>query len=199
MEAGPKWQIRSDFQVGQNQPKFAMSTLFLWKNVHVFFPQVGKQGFKHVLESLSPLISHPPSPSNSVQHTRTVFWLSRIEILHWRWIGGEGGGWIFVQFCPYLFCLLNTKRVNMANFSGFWANLENRYKIVTCGWLAWSHSNLCISAPATNKVNTSSVVFSHSVWLQHSNTLHSKQSHGHCQGNWVLVGILCEQHCLVLW
>ena len=47
------------FQVAPNQLKFGVSTLFVLKNVCVFFPQSGKQGFKHILES-----SPPPPPLN---------------------------------------------------------------------------------------------------------------------------------------
>ena len=68
-----------------------------------FFPQAGKQGFKHVLES--------PTPSNSIKHTCTVFLLSRIEILgclemdRERGERGGGGGVDFHAILSIIFWL----------------------------------------------------------------------------------------------
>ena len=99
---GPRKPAPSDkfvviFQVAQNPLKFAMPTLFLCKNV-------------------------------------PVFWLSRIEILRWletdRERGGGGGtspNFVHI-FMPFekrnTRTFFNTRRVNMANFSGFWATCK---------------------------------------------------------------------------
>ena len=94
---------------------------FLWKIVPVFFfPQLGKQGFKHVLES-------PPPIPITWTHTH-----SDLALKDWnpRLLGdGQGGGRGGVtQFCPY-FCaywknntgtFFNAKRVDMGNVSEFW-------------------------------------------------------------------------------
>ena len=78
---------------------------FCVKKRPLFIPQAGKQGFKHVLESPPPL---PPSPSNSVKHTRTVFWLSRIEILRCLETGRERGGFS----CNFVHTWLPSRRKN---------------------------------------------------------------------------------------
>ena len=69
-----------------------MPTL-IWKTSPHFFPQAGKQGFKHIHESPPP----SPSPSPSLQwwewrkHTHTVFQFSRMEILYSLEMGRERG------------------------------------------------------------------------------------------------------------
>ena len=63
VQAGPNDYFVAIFQVAPNRLKFGMSTLFVLKNVPVlFFPQAGKQGFQHILESSPPPFSHPPPP-----------------------------------------------------------------------------------------------------------------------------------------
>ena len=96
-------------QVAQNPLKFGMPTLFVLRNVHVLFSTQGNKASNTFLKvhpcppllpPPSPLLLSPPPPphptSNSVKHTRTVFWLARIEILCCldmdRERGGGGGG-----------------------------------------------------------------------------------------------------------
>ena len=120
------------FQVAPNRLKFGMSTLFVLKNVPVFFfPQAGKQVFKHILESSPPAFSHPPPPppsipSNSIKDTCSVLALKdRNSTLFWDEQRGRGGGVEFDTILSILhFCILekkNTKTVDMPNFSRFGA------------------------------------------------------------------------------
>ena len=103
------------FQVAQNPLKFPVQTLFLWKNVPVvFFHKRGNKVSSTLLKvhppypPPSPPLPPPPSPSNRVQHTCTVFWLSRIKILHCLETDREVV-WIFTQFCPYFSAFLKNK------------------------------------------------------------------------------------------
>ena len=74
----------------------------------------------------------PPPPTNSVKGTCTVFWFSSIEILHCLETDREregGGGWIWRNFAHIFLhswkkntgTFFSTKRVDMPNFSRFWA------------------------------------------------------------------------------
>ena len=115
------------FQVAQNPLKFAMPTLFLWKNVPVF----------HKRENKAPntfLKAPSPSPSNCLKHTCTVFWLSRIELLRCLETDrGRGGGGVFSpQFCLYVSASLkkghfSTARSRHGKFQRILSNLENRH------------------------------------------------------------------------
>ena len=82
------------FQVARNPLKFGMLTLFVSKNVPVFFfPQAGKRGFKHALESPHPPLP-PPPPSNVVKHTHAQCFSSQGSESYnvWRRTQGGGGG-----------------------------------------------------------------------------------------------------------
>ena len=72
---------------------------FSVKKCPFFFPQVGKQSFKHVL--VSPSVPTPPPPfpptvGMVLQHMHSIYF-SRIEILHC--LETERG--ISATFCPY--------------------------------------------------------------------------------------------------
>ena len=121
------------FQVALNRLKFGMSTLFVLKNVPVFF--FHERGSK---ASNTFLKVHPPplpSISNCVKDTCKVFWSSKIEILHCLETDREGGVFEFDAILSIFFCILekkkrrffNTKGVEMPNFSRFWAT----WKIAT--------------------------------------------------------------------
>ena len=145
-QRGPKKPAPSDkfiaiFQVAQNPLKFAMQTLILWQNVPFFFTSgETRLQTRSTSPSSPPYLTPPPPSSNGVHHTCTMHsvWLSRIEILHGLEMDRGGrGGWIFCAILSIFFCLkwktihtgtfFNTKRVNMANFSGFSAT----WKIAT--------------------------------------------------------------------
>ena len=114
-------RIIANFQVARNPLKFGMPpTLFVLKNVPVFFCLFGlsTSGQRRL-------------QIRSEKHTRTVFWLSRIEMLRCldtdRERGEErrGGGRLnFAQYYAYFSVFLkkkhrDTKRIDMPNFSGF--------------------------------------------------------------------------------
>ena len=78
----------SIFQVARNPLKFGMLTLFVSKNVPVFFfSQAGKRGLKHALESPPP----PPPLSNGVKHTHAQCFSSQRSKSYnvWRQTRGE--------------------------------------------------------------------------------------------------------------
>ena len=127
------------YQVPPNRLKFGMPTLFVLKNVPVFFfPQAGKQGFKHILESSPPpplSCTPPPPPSISLQyrkrHMHSVLALKdrNSTLFGDEQRGGGGGGWIWHNFVHMFLhswkkttgTFFNTKRVDMPNFSRFGA------------------------------------------------------------------------------
>ena len=86
--------------------------------------------------------STPPPPTNSVKDTRTVFWLSSIEILRCLETDEERRGVEFDAISFVFFCILEKKTHGHAKFQPIMSNLENRYEIVTWGRLARSHSIL---------------------------------------------------------
>ena len=127
MQAGPMWLFRSDFpSCSESAEIWHADSFFLWKNGRAFFSTSGETR----LQTRS-WKSTPPPPTNSIKYTCTVFWLSRIEILHCLETDREGGGgrvWIWRNFV-HIFCILEKKtgRVDMSNFSWFWAT----WKIAT--------------------------------------------------------------------
>ena len=143
------------FQVAPNRLKFGMSTLFVLKNVPVYF-------FSRMQNNTDKIASNstPPSLSVSKQRRISIFEGQNtvrvcFTLLEEDWGGGGGGvregrGVGELSRMCLKPCLpacekrsrgtfFNTKRVEMPNFSRL-SNLENRYEIVTWGRLARSPS-----------------------------------------------------------
>ena len=130
------------FQVAQNPLKFAMSILFVLKNVRVFLSRRQRNMDKIAWKSNPPPPSLCPSPNNvGFRSLRAKHCLC--VVYYWRGGGGDarlgvGVWWTFKNMFEALFpCLweirtwtktfFHRKRVGMANFSGFWAT----WKITT--------------------------------------------------------------------
>ena len=115
-KAAPSDYFLAIFQVAPNRLKFGMSTLFVLKNVPVFFSTSGEARLQTHSWKFTPCPSRTPppppqSPSNSVKDTCTVFWPSKIEILCCLETDREGGG-EGVEFDAILsifFCILEKK------------------------------------------------------------------------------------------
>ena len=123
-QAGPKWQFSSNLQVAQNPLKFAMSTLFVLKNVPVvFFSRRQKSMDKIAWKSTPPPPSLCPSPNN------IGFWPLRAKTL-------------CVCFFPCLWWkkpeFFSQKKSRHGKFQRILSNLENRYEFVTWDQLPWT-------------------------------------------------------------
>ena len=140
-QAGLKWLFRSDFPSWSESAEIWHVYSFCVKRCPCFFPQAGKQGFKHILESSPPPPPPLQSPSNSVKDTCTVFWPSKMKILRCletdREGGGGGGGLNLMQFCPYVSAFLKkskssvSKLVNIIAWYRMWARLLAAWIIPT--------------------------------------------------------------------
>ena len=127
------------FQVAQNWLKFGMSTLFVLKNVPVFFKNAEKYGQNCV--KLNPLPSLCPSPNN------VGFWYLRAKtqsmcLLRFWWGRGEGGNekgrgegvdfqervWRLVSLLVEKNCrdIFSPKKGRHAKFQRILSYLENR-------------------------------------------------------------------------
>ena len=131
MESGPKWQIHSDFPSCSESAEIAMPTLFPWKNVAVFFfHKWGNKASNMFLKvPPSPFPPPPPPPSSNSGHTHAQCFGSQGSKFYivWRRTEREGGAILSIFFCLGHF--FNTNRVDMANFSGFWATWEIATKL----------------------------------------------------------------------
>ena len=136
MQDGPLWLFHSDFTSSSESAEIWHVYCFcVKKGPCFFFTSKASNMFSKVQPPPPPPPPHPscnpPPPSNSVKDTCTVLWPSKIEILCCLETNGEGrGGWIsrsFVKICLHSWknnntgTFLNTKRVDMPNFSRMWA------------------------------------------------------------------------------
>ena len=98
VQASPMWLFRSDFPSCSESSEIWHDSFSVKKCPWIFFHKRGNKASNTFLKVHPPpptlLASPPPHPSNSVKDTHTVFWLSRIEILHCLKMdrGGGGGG-----------------------------------------------------------------------------------------------------------
>ena len=120
------------FHVAQNPLKLAMSTLFVLKNVRVFFSKRQKNMDNIAWKSTTPNLSLYPSPNKPKISTLRAKSLCVCVLRYWR-VGGGGGGCeigggtfkkVFEALFPRLWTFFHRKRVGMANFSGFKATCK---------------------------------------------------------------------------
>ena len=121
------------FQVARNPLQFGMLTLFVLKNVPVFSSTDGETRLQTCSWKSTP--SLPPN----VKHTCTVFWLSRIEILHCLEMDRDGGGGGDFHTILSIFSdIFQNKKSQHAKFQWIPSNFKNRSEIGTYSSLPWS-------------------------------------------------------------
>ena len=142
-----KWQLQAgpiyydDFiaivQVAQNRLKFGMSTLFVLRNVPVYFSRMQKNIDKTTWNSTPPLC---PSPNIGFQSLRAKT-LCMCLLRYWSevcvcvWGGGGGGGGGLSRTCskPFFPACEKKNHSRHAKFQSILSNLENRISHMGAG------------------------------------------------------------------